>query len=86
MSFTTAGATGGEYKHKLTVSEIPSHHHTYNNNLWVQNGGYGSINASASSGANKANITSAQSNSTGGGSSHNNIQPYIVVYLWKRTA
>ena len=28
MSFTTAGDTGGEYKHTLITSEIPSHNHT----------------------------------------------------------
>lgn len=25
-------------------------------------------------------------NSTGGGAGHNNMQPYIAVYMWKRTA
>ena len=24
--------------------------------------------------------------STGGGAAHNNLQPYIVVYMWRRTA
>jgi len=24
--------------------------------------------------------------STGGGQAHNNLQPYITVYMWKRTA
>jgi hypothetical protein len=24
--------------------------------------------------------------STGGSTAHNNLQPYIVVYMWKRTA
>ena len=28
--------------------------------------------------------TSAPTNSTGGGLSHNNIQPYVTVYMYKR--
>jgi len=32
------------------------------------------------------NIPSFTSGSSGGGESHNNLQPYIVVYMWQRTA
>lgn len=28
----------------------------------------------------------ATNQSTGGGGAHNNVQPYITVYMWKRTA
>lgn len=32
------------------------------------------------------NATTATNNNTGGGASHNNLQPYVVVKMWKRTA
>ena len=32
------------------------------------------------------NATTATNNNTGGGASHNNLQPYIVTYIWRRTA
>lgn len=76
-----AGATGGESAHLLTTPEMPSHTHTL-----------GPIPANATSGGN-ANFFAGNnggtftptSNSTGGGGSHNNLQPYIVVYMWQRT-
>lgn len=80
MTFT-ANSTGGEYKHKLTVDEMPSHDHYLS----------GYSNAFGSSyyynlvgGAN--NYGSKSTDKNGGDASHNNIQPYITVYFWKRKA
>lgn len=75
------GATGGEEKHTLTVSEIPAHAHTGNNGTnWgveVSMGfNTGSYNMNTGSNASFA----VNSNTVAGGNgSHNNMQPYIVM-------
>ena len=85
----SVGTTGGEYNHKLVVSEIPSHNHislksfegATNDYLGGSASDYGTVPGSSSSG-----ISNFMSSFTGGDGSHNNIQPYIVVYMWRRTA
>ena len=77
------GATGGEATHTLTTNEIPSHHHqTGNRGVYSGNG-----TANALVGYNNSSSTSREDTSnTGGGQPHNNMPPYIAVYVWKRTA
>lgn len=82
-----ANDTGGEYKHKLSTSELPSHNHSI--------GAYWSKQEASGYGLATGNVGfydrvmvsgSGNSGSTGSGNSHNNVQPYITVYFWRRTA
>ncbi len=78
-----AGGTGGEYTHRLTIAEMPSHNH----NISFANqpaGAYYSFPPMAA-GPNTSWYNGA-TNNEGGGENHNNIQPYIVTYMWKRTS
>jgi microcystin-dependent protein len=75
----TAGTTGGESNHTLITNEIPSHSHGYN----VASNGSGALWALGQLGT---DITSPNTNPTGGGAAHNNLQPYVVIYYWTRTA
>lgn len=75
--FDTVEETGGSKTHTLTTDEIPAHTHTVTGN---NVGGSGGVRIDASD-----SFTDTTS-STGGGGAHNNLQPYIVTYMWKRTA
>ena len=91
-----AGATGGEVEHTLTVDEMPRHDHAAQ--IYVNNSGsytvpanYSMMNtntytwsASATSGKNAGLF--GKGNSTGGNQPHNNMPPYLTVYMWQRTA
>lgn len=81
--FDTAEETGGEKAHTLTTTEIPSHSHGYLD-YWSIQGGSGSSKAVS---YDTSEGLSGQGTATaGGGQAHNNLQPYITCYMWKRTA
>lgn len=77
------GTTGGEATHTLTINEMPSHAHSisqiYNHLSSATTTYHRSIYANQAQQA-------MGTDSTGGGQAHNNMPPYLVVYIWKRTA
>lgn len=83
--FNTVEKTGGEKTHTLTVSEMPSHQHRERGWFRVQTGVSGGDTVRARANL-SADVWDTSMEATGGGQAHNNLQPYITVYMWKRTA
>lgn len=78
-----AGSSGGEVDHTLTVEEMPSHKHTFRsaplyNSEWV---GGSDIYAQKTS---FAKVYLRPTTPAGEGQPHNNMPPYLVVYMWTR--
>lgn len=93
----SVGDTGGEETHTLTTDEMPSHSHNPANGTayaFVETDADVSLSRRSAGGSTTSNyITSTKAfyrhtatNSKGGGDAHNNMQPYIVVNRWHRTA
>lgn len=78
-----AGSNGGEAEHTLTIDEMPKHNHEIDNlnsagnatpfmTVQAQNKvGYGG---------------NVQTMYAGGGKPHNNLPPYLSVFMWKRVS
>lgn len=75
------GERGGEEKHTLTVQEMPSHNHTMGQVVaWRANqGGY-----EPSVGVGNYKTQNYATDTSGGNQPHNNMPPYLSVYMWKR--
>lgn len=84
----SAGSTGGEAEHTLTAEEMPAHTHDFNRHqLWRtetvpesgESDGYGVSNKTLTVYRDTTTIT-------GNGQAHNNMPPYLSVYMWKRVS
>lgn len=82
MSFT-ANKTYGEYKHQLTINELPNHNHEAYSTVMFRKNGDGNVQSASNNsywqGGQKDNTTWV-----GGNAKHNNISPCITVFIWKR--
>lgn len=83
--FDNVGDTGGEKKHTLTVDEMPKHKHTLLCGYGEGSAGRDAFRyqywASGNQGYQDWLVGESGSNTA-----HNNLQPYIVVSFWRRTA
>lgn len=85
-----AGEIGGEEEHVLKEKEIPVHYH----DEYVGNdGGDGSVpegyygfTSIASTSKNTYWAKGSKTSEAGGGQAHNNMPPYLSVYMWQRVS
>lgn len=94
----SAGSTGGKAKVTLTVDEMPKHthiqnqhrHSAYNYNSSGADCGWNRAATAGSGGTGYVNLgtnyATATNQDTGGDQPHENMPPYLAVYMWKRTA
>jgi len=95
--FDSSEKTGGAKTNTLSANEMPVHTHIQNAHGHTigrdYDGSGGSsrwtVHSTGISGAGATSPTSsitATNQNAGGGGPHNNLQPYITCYMWKRTA
>ena len=82
-TYKSAGLIGGEADHTLTVAEMPSHRHGASEGQFhVYTGSNGADTVSGGTNFKSIQYTAY----VGDGGAHNNMPPYLAVYMWKRIA
>ena len=91
-----AGSTGGEATHTLTVNEMPVHEGHLTDNNTNTGGNYAGYLANTTTTAygssgrgwnvQMGNEIVPAGHNKGGGAAHNNMPPYLTVYMWKRVS
>jgi hypothetical protein len=79
-SGTNTNLTTGAKTHTLDVTEIPPHKHQ----VQIEKASF-NVDGGTGTGV-RPPLAARDTTEVGGGLAHNNLQPYIVVYMWTRTA
>lgn len=85
-----AGSKGGEAAHKLTINEIPLHDHNLIRQQWYSadqvhsSASYSIFSWKTAEGGSTSSSYNGKVEPTGGDNAHNNMPPYLAVYMWKR--
>ena len=94
-----AGSQGGEAEHTLSTNEMPAHSHKFSyaetdnnksfsdNNITKIGTAYPErLGVDMALGANWTSLGNLTLGNVGGNQAHNNMPPYLSVYIWKRIA
>lgn len=85
--FNEVMKTGGSKSVTLNINQIPSHYHNmyHTGRLLYWDSGLAGMGYPNYNGATPIQSTwDARTANSGGGQAHNNLQPYITVYMWRR--